>query len=121
MKDKIILGITGHTNPIWFVDLSDFSEDLDAAFYFYKSGEQTRTGKFSWTNDGNGGFKIGTYEITYNSNTKTFSFTDNNSEITTGVFQAIVRIGSKLYCIGPNNKREALDKIWYAGYDLWED
>ena len=119
MKDKIILGIAGHTNPIWFVDLSDFSEDLDAAFYFYNSGdEQERTGKFSWTNDG---FKIGTYEITYNYNTNKFSFTDNNSEITTGVFQAIVRIGSKLYCIGPNNEREASNKIWDAGFELWED
>lgn len=119
MKNKIILGITGQTTPTWIVDSSDFSEDLDAAFYFYKSSEQTRTGKFSWTNDG--GFKIGTYEITYNDTTKKFSFTDNNSEITTDVFQAIVRIGTKLYCIGSNNASEALDKIWDAGFELWED
>lgn len=119
MKDKIILGIAEQTIPIWIVNLSNFSEDLDAAFYFFTSGdEQTRTGIFSWTNDG---FKIGTYEITYNSTTKEFSFTDNDYEITTDVFQAIVRIGSKLYCIGSNNAREALDKIRDAGYDLWED
>lgn len=119
MKDKIILGISEITIPTWIVDLSDFSEDLDAAFYFYNSGdEQTRTGKFGWIN---GGFKIGTYEITYNSTTKTFSFTDNNSEITTAVFQAIVRIGTKLYCIGSNNASEVLDKIWDAGFELWED